>query len=313
MEDLTLNLSSSANVNLTGVYFPGGTPTTAKVRACVINVTSTSTSSSPTICGIFSDGTTASYSTITSLNAVQRTTTNVTSTTTGASIVRGWYFTGSLQFSVRDSVVFASGPGTNVIGVETTNSASLIIVKTSTVSGTTFDIKQPSGLATPVLYLAYTDLVNANANGNGFGVNLEQNDKYFVLGSKVSFSGQGSLSATTQGTYYCLPGTTLSNFASVITGIPFPHKIILNGAILSTSILLTSTQVVTLNLYKSSSPATTGTLLKSLAINSTTNVNHFTDYCVTFLPTTEYLHVEVVVSGADLATGNNVVVGISFY
>ena len=102
LEDVTLNLSSTLDVNLTAVYFPSATATTAKVRVCLINVISTVATLTKTICGMFSDGTTTNPNIILSTNAVQRTTTNVTgNATSGSGKIRGWYFTGSLQFSVR--------------------------------------------------------------------------------------------------------------------------------------------------------------------------------------------------------------------
>jgi hypothetical protein len=47
IEDVTLKMSSStAGVNLRCVYFPDGTTTSAKIRVCVLNVSSTATDSS---------------------------------------------------------------------------------------------------------------------------------------------------------------------------------------------------------------------------------------------------------------------------
>ena len=69
LEDVTLNLSSSSNVELKAVYFPNQTPTSAKVRVCLINVTSTGGSLTNIVCGIFSDGSTSNPDVVRSTNA----------------------------------------------------------------------------------------------------------------------------------------------------------------------------------------------------------------------------------------------------
>ena len=116
------------------------------------------------------DGSTTNPNIVLSTNAVQRTTTNVTSSaTSGSGKIRGWYFTGPLQFSVRDIVIFANGSGgSDTIGVETTNTSSFIIIKTSTVAGTNYDIRQPAGLSVQNsgIQLCATDLINANTINN---------------------------------------------------------------------------------------------------------------------------------------------------
>ena len=147
IENLTLNLTTStAGVNLVGVYYPSTTSITGKMRVCVLNIYSTATDGG-NVYGVLADGTTTNPSTLLSTNAIQRTTVNVYSSTTGSA--RALYVTGACQFAVRDSVYFAGQTGQtstniNIIGVEVGNTGAFVSLKTSTVSGYTGDIKQPS-------------------------------------------------------------------------------------------------------------------------------------------------------------------------
>jgi len=310
LEDFTINLSSSSDVNLTGILFPNQTSTTAKIRVCLLNVTSTVNSLTKTVCGILGNGTTTNPSTILSTNAVQRMTTNVTSSTTSTTtgIIRGWYFTGALQFSVRDTVTFAngniiSGTPVNAIGIETTNTDSLILVKASTISGTLQDIKQPiynSGnpisISNKGIQLCASDLINSNAGSTSFTTNIETPDMIFS-----TFGNIGS------GTHYLFPGTAIYNgLSEAFIGIPFHQDTIVFGGILSL-VGLPNSGTVTINLYNdtSSNPAAPTGLFATLTATAGTPIVRFNNISSTFRTgvTSNYLHVQLItsVSGGNLS------------
>lgn len=303
LEDVTLNLTSSSDVELKAIYFPNQTPTSAKVRVCLINVTSTVGSLTNIVCGIFSDGSTSNPDVVRSTNAVQRSTTNVTASSSGG-IVRGWYFTGALQFSVRDTVIFANG--TNSIGVETINTSSFIIIKTSTVAGNLYDIKQPSGLTVQNsgIQLCATDLVNANADASGFTVNIESTNLYFsVTGNTIG-----------DGTHYLFPGTSAYNSLSELPiGIPFAQNIICFGGILN-AISTAMTGTATINFYNSTSPTSlsTGTPFATLTANNTNKVVVFNNKSSSFKKSTNFLHIELITSGISSSI-RGLLLGISLY
>ena len=299
LEDFTLVLSSSSDVSLTGILFPNTTSTTAKVRVCLLNITSSVDTLTKNIYGILGNGTTTNPSKILSTNSVQRTTTNVTSTASSVSgLIRGWYFTNSLQFSVRDTVTFANG--INAIGIETTNQNSFIIVKTSTISGTLQDIKQPvynGGSPTTItnqgIQLCATDLIHSNSGSTSFTTNLETPDMIFS-----TFGNIGN------GTHYLFPGTTAYNSLSHIAiGIPFHQDTILYGGLLSLVGSPGESGTVTLNLYNNTSSNTsppTG-LFATITANVSNTVVRFNNISCTFQTgaTPNYLHVQLVTSNVS--------------
>ena len=309
LEDVTLNLTSNSlnDVNLTAISFPNTTSTTSKVRVCLINVTANYTGiSTKTVCGIFSNGTTTNPSTILSTNSVQRSTTNVTNLSSSGSITRGWYFTGALQFSVRDTVIFANGVG--AIGIETTNTSSFIIVKTSTVSGTLYDIKQPTGLTVQNsgIQLCATDLVNANADDNGFTVNIESTNLYFsIIGNNI---GNDS--------HYLFPGTI--NYNDLIKepiGIPFSQNIIIFGGILSVVTSGTMSGTATINLYNSTSASSLSnpTPFITFSANNSNKVSIFNNKSSSFKKQINFLHVQLVTSGSISNSIRGLLLGLSLY
>ena len=311
LEDVTLKLTSSSDVNLTAVYFPEATSSTAKVRVCLINVNSSISTLTKTICGMFSDGATTNPNIILSTNAVQRTTTNVNGNlTSGSGKIRGWYFTGALQFSVRDSVIFANGGlNSNTIGVETINTSSLIIIKTSTVSGTKYDIRQPIGLTiqNSGIQLCATDLVNANADDNGFQSNIDTGHLIFSILGNIG-----------NGTHYLLPGT--SNYNSLshqIVGIPFAQNVIIFSGILTGIVHLPGTMsgTATINLYNSTSPNSLSnpTPFATMIVNNASTSSIFTNKCSTFQRQTSFLHVQLVTTGGISTSVNAILLNLSLY
>jgi hypothetical protein len=230
LENFTANLSSSLNVALTGIHFPAGASTTSKMRNSVWTITCTS-GSNPTIIGALSDGNAAPV-TYTAVNAIQRTTINVISSSSG--ITRGIYVTNANYFSVRDMVVWARGTGTNIVGVETTTALAYCEIKTSTISGVLYDINRTAGN----ILLGFTDLRNNRANGNSFSVVTES--------STTTFGFFGNPSASV---YYLVPGTAkTTELPTSAFEVPVVQNTILFvGTIRFTGSIGTS---LTFNIYK---------------------------------------------------------------
>ena len=307
LEDVTLNLTSSNPVNLTGIYFPTTTTITSRVITCLINVTSTTTSIGD-IFGFYSDSTTVNAQKLQSGTVVRACTLNVTSSSLGT--IRGIYITNSCQFAIRDVIIYATGTGNNIIGVESTSSGSYIVLKTSTVSGQLNDIKQPSGLSNPVIILYATDLINSNANVNGFGVTSKSNVlTYTVIG------------AIPTGTYYIVPGMQIGTqlLSSIVLSMLFDQKSIIYSVTANYSSTLTSTQFININLYNTSTPniGGTGTKFASIVINNNTSGPiRLQNFSSTFYTNIQnYLQVEIVTFGITGAAfiNSSLIISISQY
>jgi len=245
VENFTANLSSSGNHDLTGVEFPTGTSINGKLRNSIWTVTSTA-SGSPTIIGVKSSGTSAT--TYSAANAIQRSTINVISSSTGVS--RGILVNGPNRFAVRDIVVFARGTGTNIIGFETDHASASGEIKTSTISGTLYDVNRNLG----TLVIGATDLLNNTANGNSFTPTQAPASFQFGIVNNLG----------TNRRYYLLPGTvtvgTVTSEAKSNTYDPalgFPIPIIQPSLVINLIITFTATlgvgEAVTINLYKNTS------------------------------------------------------------
>jgi hypothetical protein len=326
-----MNLTSSANVNLTGITFLTAIDTLdAKLRTTVLNVNSSATGAGD-IVGYLSASTSTTSLNYGSATSVRGSTVTVRGNGTGK--IRGIYVPGANRFSIRDTNVFVSGAGADIVGVETilpptlggtptgptgpNYGGSFAELKTSTVyglastgpTGACFDIRRTGG----GIQLSATDLVNATANDKGFTVNTEPSHVYFILGSELRFTGGGSVDPTPVGTYYLSPGTTPANFSHLVTGVPFGQRIILFEAVVSASIVLPAGCVATVSLFKSSSVNTLGTQFGTDGvINSTTPRAIMRDFSRTF-ETTEYIQIRCVISGASTTAGTNISVGIGLY
>lgn len=206
LEDVTLNLTSSASVSLVGVDFPSGTPQTAKLRTMVVNVTGASTTT-----GVLSAGT--SSTDISSAQSMRASTINVIGSGTGTK--RGILVSGANRFSIRDTNVFVTGSSADNVGVETTNASAIAELKSSSISGLSsnvdqtlhHDINRTAGQIT----LAFTDLTNNDANGNSFSTTVESTQIGFgILGNPAS-----------DRTYYLVPGTVAIGDLQVDTNPTF--------------------------------------------------------------------------------------------
>jgi len=239
VEDITFRLTSTSNVNLTGIDWPSGTPLTGKLRTSVVNVTSSATGSN-TIVGMLSAGSSATiYS---SSDAVRSSTINVDASSTG--IVRGVYVTGSNWVGMRDVNINVTGSGSNIVGVETTNAGAYASIKHSTVRGgdhisqpTNHDINRTAGQ----ILLGDVDLVNNSANGNGFSITTE--------GAVTHYGTTGNFTNGT--TYFLVPGFVKQGDLPLSTfGIPVTQNMILFSGTFQCSPAVPVGQSVRLNTYR---------------------------------------------------------------
>ena len=210
LEDITLSLTSKTTTasTLIGVLF-SSCQDTCKLRACVLNVNNsglTDNTRPNNVYGIYSAG--YSSTIYTTNDNAQRT--SITVTSAGNGTAHCIYNNNSNRFTMRDVNLFCTDAynpaytGGSYIGIETTNSNSVVQIKNSSVNGnaynngnTSADISQTKGQ----IIVGFTDLVNKTANNNSFTVNGTQ--------SIISFGISGAL----------------SNFIQFTTGGPIPNTI----------------------------------------------------------------------------------------
>lgn len=251
VENFTANLSSSSNVDLTGVLFPNGTIPTAKLRNSIWTVTSTATGSNA-IYGCYSPGT--STLDFFPANMIQRSTLNVISSSAGKT--RGIYVDGASRFAVRDIVVYARGSGSNIVGGEVTDASGILEIKTSTFGGMTTDASGSAhdiNRAAGTIFVGATDLLNNDANGNSFTPTQAPANLQFGIINDLGSNRR----------YYLVPGTStvgnLSNEAkskSYDVNSSFPVPFTQNSIVIETVLTYTGTlgagESITFNLFKNS-------------------------------------------------------------
>jgi hypothetical protein len=281
IENFTAILTSELSVHLTGIEFPSGTQQTSTLRNSVWNITSNASAGIPRIVGCLSSG--SSSTDYTTPNAIQQTTFNVISSSPGAT--RGILVNGPNRFSVRDIVVYASGAGADIVGVETADAGAVFEVKTSTIGGEStgigaafHDINRTAGK----ILLGTTDLLNNDANGNSF--TPAQAPASFQFGTVKSLA--------TNMRYYLLPGTSaVSNLESNPGGNPydstlsFPVLISQPSTVIETNIsykgVIGAGQSITFNVHKNNdlTPVVTLTLNEgeTTKTNATQSVKFDTD------------------------------------
>jgi hypothetical protein len=281
LEDVTVTVTSSNNVNLNAIYFPDATTITSKLRTLVVNATSTHNGAN-NVYGIYANG--SSTNTVSSFNALQRSTINVTSAGTG--ICRGIYNTGSNYFSVRDATIFctkSSGSGTNFVGVENTNSGGYTSVKTSTISGTTYDIIRTAG----TLLLNSTDLQNSNCSATSFNVSSQP--------SSISF-GTYSTNNYDDGQQFLMPGTVIhSNLTSNVFPIYFSQPLIVFAGSCSCYPALTIGKSAVFKFVKNYDSLSTPPFL-TMTLNSTTSRTSNTSVSAT-IGTNDFFSVYITTEG----------------
>lgn len=164
LQNVTLQLTSDADVQLRGIVFPGTTSATANVFFAQLTVdNSGATAPTSNIYGVHSNGT--GLPTI-EVSAVHSSSINVN--TNGSGTARGILVDTANGFNVNDTDILVTGSGTNSIGVETNDPGAAFVATSSNISGTTADISQTLGSLT----VGSTNLVNSNANNLGFSTNF---------------------------------------------------------------------------------------------------------------------------------------------
>ncbi|MCM3546883.1 hypothetical protein [Priestia megaterium] len=169
VEDITLMLTSTNHVNLTGVAFPGTTSQTAKLRTISLTVdnSTASTTGTSNIYGIHSYGT----GNLSGNNdAIRASIITVKSAGLGTKRVL-LVNTNSHRFNCRDTNFFitSAGGSGSYIGAEINQSGSQLVIRASTIQGITADISQTAGSLT----IGTTNLLNSNANNLGFSTVLQ--------------------------------------------------------------------------------------------------------------------------------------------
>lgn len=239
VEFVTMNLTSSCNVNLTGVDFPSGTSITAKLRTSVVNVISSGTGSN-TIVGVLSGG--SSDTSYNSSDAIRATTVNVDASSSGP--IRGLLVSGSNWFGIRTTNINVHGTPSNMIGVETSNAGAYASLKHSTIRGGEnesingdSDIKRTQG----TILLGFTDLINNSAGGQSFSV-----------ASATPFYQLGTFGNLTNGTtHYLIPGVvSIGNLPTSAFNVPVDANTILYAVQLDVSPAIPAGGSLTLNVYR---------------------------------------------------------------
>lgn len=239
VEFVTMNLTSSCNVNLVGVDFPAATSITGKIRTAVVNVISSGTGSNA-ITGVLSAGTTSTdYN---ASDAIRATTVNVDASSTGP--IRGLLVSGSNWFGIRTTNINVKGTPSNMIGVETTNAGAYASLKHSTIRGGEnesmngdSDIKRTAG----TILLGFTDLINNSAGGQSFSV-----------ASATPFYQLGTFGNLTNGnTYYMIPGVVgVGSLPTSAFNVPVDANSILYAAQMDIKPVLPAGATLTLNVYR---------------------------------------------------------------
>lgn len=164
VEDITLSLTSSSHVTLTGVSFPGTTSQTAKLRTVVLTVdnsTATTTGTS-NVYGIRSTGTGVPDNSVSALRA-----STITVRSAGLGNKRALLVdTAANNFHSRDVnflVTNAGGSG-SYIGVEVNQSGAQASIRLASINAPSADISQTAG----TIALSSVDLRNSTANGLSF-------------------------------------------------------------------------------------------------------------------------------------------------
>ena len=295
VEDITFTLTSTSNVNLTGIDWPSGTPLTSKLRTAVVNVTSSGTGAN-TIVGMLSAG--SSATTYSASDALRSCTVSVDASSSG--IVRGLYVTGSNWFAMRDTNMNVRGTGSNIIGVETTNAGSYASIKHSTIRGgdhilvpTNHDINRTAGN----ILIGSVDLVNNSANGNGFSITTE--------GAITHYGTTGNFTNGT--TYYLVPGFVKQGDLPTSTfGIPVTQSMILFSGTFQCSPAVPVGQSVKLTAYRNNAITDMSMTIvagQTLASNITQSVDYTRG---------DTMDMRMVTSGGNF-NGFNFAASIAFY
>ena len=148
------------------------------------------------------------------------------------------------------------------------------------------------------IQLTATDLVNANSI-KGFGTNIQSNQIFYVVIGPIS-----------NGTYYLTPGnitgSSLNN--ACVFSLPYSQKTILYSMTAYYSIPILSGDSTIINLYNTTIPGTgaSGTNIVTTTLNnSNSGPIRLQNFASTFIPTTNYLQVQIITNGMNAGVYNN--------
>ena len=205
LQNLTLELSSSQHVDLTGVLFPTGSASTATLIACTVVVDNSraSTSGTSTIIGVLSTGTGSIED---GYYAVQSSVIDVLSIGSGTLCAARAQDSSTLSFT--DCSLLSTVPANstkNAVGVDVISESAIVKCDTTIISGTLFDIEQTSGS----IELARSTLTTKTAGNKGFtsdqtsqyifsdyGVIPVATASFIAVGSSGSSAQENSISIT---------------------------------------------------------------------------------------------------------------------
>ena len=222
LEGCTIELSSDANLNLTGVLFVHNAATSVpKIRNVLVEVDNSG--ADPTefshVHGILTAGTGSS-----SLgdDAVRASTIRVFGAGTG--IARGIEVNNDV-FGIRDTNVYVEniggGNGT-FIGVETLSSTAFAILASSRISGTTSDVSKTLGR----IQLTGVDLATSTANGLSFEIGVVANTYIFgdngAIPSVPRYLRPGQRGVTTAAVGIALVKTSAIAFSMHVKAVTAP-------------------------------------------------------------------------------------------
>ena len=201
-EDMSveLNLDSPSNIGPYDILLvASGASESAKIRGCTIN--GTLLSGSAIINGLHSPG----ISPLISIKANQiLRASQIKIIGTGTSPIRAILVDGPNSISCNTSILYAEGTGTNIVACEVDNADAILNLKTSTVSGKTYDLLRTNG----IILIGACDLINHTAPLS-FAVDIQPNHYFFGI---LGFPG-GNI------TYYLPP--SIIPVASISTTTPY--------------------------------------------------------------------------------------------
>lgn len=241
LQNVTLNLNSTAHVQLRGVVFPGTTTETAFIADTFIIVDNSTAGAVGTsnVYGIHSIGAGLPPENITTINN-----TSITVNSAGTGTKRGVLVNTVSGINIKDSAIVvtnAGGAGT-FIGAETNSANSFINIRTSSSTAPTADISQTLGTIT----LLSTTLGGSGANGLGFST---KNSPVIL-----DWSNPGALPAFVVGeTLWMRPGSStaaansVAPTASIEVKVPTIVRQVSVRASVAPGGVLTNTYVLTKN------------------------------------------------------------------
>ncbi len=165
-EDIVLHLTSSEQVQLRAMVFPGTTTLTSQVRRCFINVSNlTVEAGSSNVYAVHATGAAVLPEHI---STIMTCSINATSNAGGAT--RGVLVdSANNDLHIQNTNIMASG--VNGIAIETNNPTAQCVARYCLLEGDLADISQTAG----TLSLINSELFNSQANGLGFVAEIEPN------------------------------------------------------------------------------------------------------------------------------------------